>query len=150
MKKPAKPEIKPVTGRDEKGRLVPGVSGNPGGRPKSVEEFRSRARKAVDKHVLEMWQTEVSKKGKDWVKCSELLAAYGYGRPTQAIDVTADVFAEVKPVNPDDTAPQLTRDERRAELRMHLAREALVNSQAREAGEPTPFTPMQLPEETKK
>ncbi|MDH4183346.1 MAG: hypothetical protein OEV92_03925 [Nitrospinota bacterium] len=32
-KKPAKP------GRDEKGRIVPGVSGNPSGRPKGAKSF---------------------------------------------------------------------------------------------------------------
>lgn len=65
-----------------------GKSGNPNGRPKIVEEFRDRARKATDEWVLKSWIAEVQEMGKDWVKASELLAAYGYGRPSQGIELT--------------------------------------------------------------
>lgn len=61
-----------------------GVSGNPTGRPKVVEEFRQRARKAVDATVLDAWVREVEQMGDEWVRCSELLAAYGYGKPSSA------------------------------------------------------------------
>lgn len=61
-----------------------GQSGNPNGRPKVNEEFRLRARKAVDAHVLAAWVAEVEAQGKEWVRCSELLAAYGYGKPSSA------------------------------------------------------------------
>jgi hypothetical protein len=62
-----------------------GTSGNPSGRPRIVEEFRNKARKAVDEHVIAAWIQEVATLGENWVKCSELLAAYGYGKPTQPI-----------------------------------------------------------------
>lgn len=133
-----KPEIenKPKAKRGNPAWQKGAESPNPGGRPKVVEEFKLRARRVVDEHVLEMWEKEVSKKGKDWVKCSELLVAYGYGRPTQSLEAAVDVYAVVKPENPDDTAPMLTREERRAELRMHLQRE----------GTPLPPVLKQLPE----
>jgi hypothetical protein len=57
----------------------------PGGRPKENAEFRTRARKAVDAHVLDAWIAEVESQGESWVKCSELLAAYGYGKPAQPV-----------------------------------------------------------------
>jgi hypothetical protein len=63
----------------------PNNNANPSGRPKVNEEFRKRAREAVDAHVLHAWITEVETLGEHWVKCSELLAAYGYGRPAQEV-----------------------------------------------------------------
>lgn len=65
-----------------------GQSGNPAGRPKVVEEFKKRCRAAVDAEVIERWISEVRSGGEYWVKCSELLAAYGYGKPAQAVEVT--------------------------------------------------------------
>ena len=47
-------------------------------------EFRQRARRAVDQHVLAAWEREVAEQGPEWVRCSELLAAYGYGKPSSA------------------------------------------------------------------
>ena len=71
--------------RDETGRFRSGASGNPGGRPKVAREFRQRAAAVVDAHVVAAWESEVIERGPHWVRCSELLAAYGYGKPT-AID----------------------------------------------------------------
>lgn len=69
--------------------FVKGQTGNPGGRPAVNPVFRDRARSAVDQHVLDAWVAEVTpdkegKRGPNWVKCSELLAAYGYGKPPSA------------------------------------------------------------------
>lgn len=72
-------------------RFKPGQSGNPSGRPKVVEAFRDRARKAVDEHVLERWIREVIEDGPEWVRASELLAAYGYGKPSSAPEDLAAV-----------------------------------------------------------
>jgi hypothetical protein len=90
------------------GTFKKGQSGNPAGRPKQREEFVNRARKAVDEYVLEAWIEEVMEKnrvvgytgkegkveikkkcrGPDWVKASELLAAYGYGKPKQVVEAS--------------------------------------------------------------
>lgn len=83
------PQNKTGTGRNADGTLRKGAKLNPGGRPKENEMFRERARKAVDEHVLDAWVSEVTpdeagERGKDWVKCSELLVAYGYGKPASA------------------------------------------------------------------
>jgi hypothetical protein len=63
-----------------------GKSGNPGGRPKGYGKFRKEARRVVDEKVIAAWENEVASLGDDWVKCSELLAAYGYGKAPSAPD----------------------------------------------------------------
>lgn len=68
----------------KRGGFQKGKSGNPSGRPKVVEEFRERARKAVDEHVLQRWVDEVVNGGEYWMRASEMLAAYGYGKPPSA------------------------------------------------------------------
>lgn len=78
------PQNKPETGRNPDGTLKKGAKLNPGGRPKENEMFRERAKKAVDEHVLQAWIDEVVNRGDAWPKCSELLAAYGYGKPASA------------------------------------------------------------------
>lgn len=64
-----------------------GQSGNPTGRPKVVEEFKERCRRAVDERVISAWISEVESLGDSWLKASELLAAYGYGRPAQSVEL---------------------------------------------------------------
>lgn len=77
-------ENSPKSAQKGKQGFTKGVSGNPGGRPKENEMFRERAKKAVDEHVLQAWVDEVVTRGDAWCKCSELLAAYGYGKPASA------------------------------------------------------------------
>ena len=64
----------------------PGESGNPAGRPKVAEEFRARARRATDEMVFNAWEEEVRDRGSSWLRASELLAAYGYGKPSTLTD----------------------------------------------------------------
>ena len=65
-----------------------GQSGNPSGRPKKALELQARCIKAVDEHVVGKWISEVESRGEDWVECSKLLAAYGYGKPSQRLEVS--------------------------------------------------------------
>lgn len=103
------------------GSFKPGQSGNPNGRPKAAEEFRIKARALVDELVLKAWEAEVRSMGDDWLKASELLAAYGYGKPSQSIDITADVTS---------TSPhaELSAEELRAIARSQLERENLQDT----------------------
>ena len=73
-----------------------------GGRPKLVDELRQRALRAVDEHVMAYWLDEVQERprevmtsdgpitmvcrGSHAAKCSELLAAYGMGKPVQPVE----------------------------------------------------------------
>lgn len=65
----------------------PGVSGNPSGRPKVCAEFKDKARKIADEVVIQFWEREVRTEGPNAMKASELLSAYAYGKPTQAVEV---------------------------------------------------------------
>lgn len=81
-----------------------GQSGNPSGRPKIAEEFRKRALKLVDEKVLAAWEDEIElrprevitqagpfemvSRGKEWMRASELIAAYALGKPAQAVEVS--------------------------------------------------------------
>lgn len=65
----------------------PGSSGNPAGRPPKREDLKARCIEAVDDHVVEAWIKEVTTRGDEWVECSKLLTAYGYGKPKQDISV---------------------------------------------------------------
>lgn len=89
------------------GKFAPGNRANPGGRPKIVDELRQRALRAVDEKVLAAWEDELEErdrqvvtqvgaitvfcKGPNWVKCSELLAAYGLGKPVQPVESKVEV-----------------------------------------------------------
>lgn len=80
-----------------------GKSANPGGRPKLDRELRIRAKKLVDDKVIAYWEDEITERtreiitpagpmdmtcrGKDAMKASELLAAYGYGKPVQGVEL---------------------------------------------------------------
>ncbi len=68
--------------------FVKGKSGNASGRPRVVEEFKLRARRVVDKHVIQYWEREIANEGPNAMKASELLSAYAYGKPSQAVEVS--------------------------------------------------------------
>lgn len=74
-----------MANRTGKGGFKPGQSGNPGGRAKLSQELRDRALKAVDDVIMAAWLDEVETRGPNWAKCSELIAAYGLGKPTQPV-----------------------------------------------------------------
>lgn len=77
-----------------------GQSGNPGGRAKENPVFKARCRAAVDAEVIDKWIAEVRNMGEHWVKCSELLAAYGYGKPPQALEVSGAIQHEHSGLEP--------------------------------------------------
>jgi hypothetical protein len=70
-------------------KFGPGNNANPSGRPKVAQEFKARCQKAVTETVLAKWIAEVESGGEHWVKCSELLANYGMGKPSQSVEVVA-------------------------------------------------------------
>lgn len=91
-------ENSPKSAQKGKQGFTKGVSGNPGGRPKENEMFRDRAKRAVDEHVLQAWIDEVVTRGDAWPKCSELLAAYGYGKPASAPEDNAALALSGRPL----------------------------------------------------
>lgn len=86
----AKPQNKGRTGpaRDAKGRLLPGQSGNPGGRPKVLEEVRELAQlhtvEALDVLVELMRDGET---GAVRLAAAEKVLERGWGKAAQAVHV---------------------------------------------------------------
>ncbi len=74
--------------------FVKGQSGNPGGKGKKREDLQAKCIKAVDDFVFEAWLNEVRTMGEEWVECSKLLAAYGYGKPSQKIEHSGSLTLE--------------------------------------------------------
>lgn len=68
----------------------PGQSGNPGGRAKGIER-RAREECGDDGDLLiRFWRSlmdDASEKTADRIRCSELLAERGFGRPAQKLTV---------------------------------------------------------------
>jgi hypothetical protein len=67
--------------KGKRGTWKPGESGNPNGRPKASYVLKNKCQRVVDQYVVEAWEEEVKNKGPYWVRCSELLTAYAYGKP---------------------------------------------------------------------
>lgn len=66
-----------------------GKSGNPGGRPKLVTEFRNACQDQWHE-VLETWLEVMRSKGStpaERIAAAEKIAAYAFGRPAQAVEV---------------------------------------------------------------
>jgi len=74
-----------ITGKGFK----PGQSGNPGGRPAVVREFRERCREFM---TAEGWEhlKEIAraKRHRDRYRALELIAAYAFGKPTNKIELS--------------------------------------------------------------
>lgn len=73
--------------RDDFGRFVPGTSGNPGGRSKSLAAIRQLAREHAEtaiKKLVELLSSENERVRLDAIR--EVLDR-GFGRPQQAIDL---------------------------------------------------------------
>ena len=87
-----------VKTRDELGRLLPGVSGNPRGRPKTVKvrevakAYLEEAAESGDKTRLELLVARLEKDD------PKTLLAYAYGKPVETVELSG---ADGEPLFPD-------------------------------------------------
>lgn len=81
-----RPSEQAPTGRDAKGRLVKGASGNPGGRPKEYRAFKERCSEFMDAEGFELLTTMARQPNEFALR---LMAEYAYGKPQQHVDVTS-------------------------------------------------------------
>lgn len=84
--------------RDAGGTFATGTKrpSNEGGPKFGQAVFKASARQVVDAHVINAWSNEIVTKGPQWIKASELVTAYAYGKPKQSVEL------EVKPSSMTD------------------------------------------------
>lgn len=88
------PESRAITGDDtcesraSTGRFVPGVSGNPGGRPKDEHRIAELARSHGPAALERLVQLKDSKDERVALSACVALLDRGYGKPAQAIAVS--------------------------------------------------------------
>jgi hypothetical protein len=65
-----------------------GTSGNPGGRPKVLAEFKAHVQEKCAHKALRSLMKEIRLMGQHHVKASEVVLAYAWGKPTQGVELT--------------------------------------------------------------
>jgi hypothetical protein len=88
------PQSKPKT-RNGAGHYLPGVSGNPGGRPKGVErQVKDLVGEQGEKVLLLLWQIAQSsdQTTRDRISACEILLERGFGRPSQAVELSGGLL----------------------------------------------------------
>jgi hypothetical protein len=80
-------------------QFKPGVSGNPSGRPKIVEELKSRCRDLTPKILerLEYWLGQDGDPAAS-IKAALILLDRGYGRSTEYLELSSNNSSAVVPV----------------------------------------------------
>src|SRR5215831_16459268 len=79
------------TTKKQRGRWLPGVSGNPGGRPLVLKEFREFCQHktiALAHRMVEIIENEKRYKASDRIQAFQLLANYGFGKPVAQAEIT--------------------------------------------------------------
>ena len=80
--------------RDEYGRWLPGHSGNPSGGPKGLGVWKAKCRDFMNEEGWGYLISMATTPGKDQRAALELLAGYGFGKPTTV--VAGDDAAPIK------------------------------------------------------
>src|SRR5690348_13031346 len=76
--------------RDAKGRMLPGATLNPGGRPKAWAEFRDAMRERSPQAVAIVDRALKSRDPDERRWAAEKVLAYAWGRPPQRVQVSGD------------------------------------------------------------
>lgn len=88
-------------GRDLKGRFT---AGNPGGgRPPEAKALKAWARGVIENKGMSALEDMITGEGEDRRFAIKIVLEYGYGKPTQNVDVTGGI-ALIKALVGDDMA----------------------------------------------
>ena len=102
--------------RDSKGKFLPGISGNPDGRPrKKLAITEGLARMVTDSDVEDLWRPYIERaKGGD-IQAMQLVCGYLQGRPSQTIihegNTSSDMLNEFRDLMDAATALHRQDDE---------------------------------------
>ena len=91
--------------RTDTGKFVKGVSGNPGGRPKTPEPFKELvASKSVPalERVIDIMENPDSKPG-DVFMCAKLILEYANGKPKESMALSHELMGDFRLVMGDGT-----------------------------------------------
>lgn len=78
----------PPENRTQQGRFAKGKSGNPGGRPALIGEFRDKCRERTDaalKALEDALEDPLAR-----VAAAKVLLEFGWGKPSQSMQVTGE------------------------------------------------------------
>ena len=80
--------------RSKNGRFVPGQSGNPGGRPKTLARVQDLARQYTETSIKVLGEImeDEDERGATRIAAIQVLLDRGWGKPLQRIDVSDDKF----------------------------------------------------------
>lgn len=108
-----------MSARDAKGRILPGHTLNPGGKPKRVLELQQLAlsESAASFKVIIALRDNANEESRVRLAAAKLLIAYGIGEPPKVVEIDAPPTSV-----PGDPMDALTIEELRA-----LARQSLVD-----------------------
>ena len=76
--------------RDPRGRMLPGTTLNPGGRPKAWREFQDAVRERSPEALAIIDRALKSKDPAQRQWAAEKVLAYGWGRPPQRVQIGGD------------------------------------------------------------
>jgi len=103
-----------ATTRDNHGRLLPGFSGNPSGRPRVVAQIRDMALKAAPAAFEKVCDLVGSVDERIALAASQEILNRAYGKPLQSVDAEVKKFdmnalylAAVKLANGDPPKPEI-------------------------------------------
>lgn len=79
------------------GRFKPGVSGNPGGRPKREGEVRELARAHTEAAIAKLAELMTNRDPRVALRAAEALLDRAWGRPGQAVELGGGAAIQVEP-----------------------------------------------------
>ena len=80
------------------GTFKPGTSGNPGGRPKECAEVKALAREFGAEAIEKLAALMRDEDKRTALAAAQALLDRGYGKPSQSVDLVADVTTTVQAI----------------------------------------------------
>ena len=93
-------------------KFKPGLSGNPGGRPKVLADIQELARQHAPTAITELGRLAVKAKSDSCIAACRELLDRGYGRPRQGLEITPPPSVDPIRMLLDEIAAELRNEVR--------------------------------------